>query len=117
MKRLLLTFLLVGLIISVSYGQTQWVADVTLGWNAAPFATGYKVFLFSEGNPLSQGYDVGDVTQYKIVGLDAGDVYTFSVQAYNQFSMGDFSDPVGVDLRVPGKPSGVKVIRVDGRKK
>lgn len=115
MKRLSLAALLTALFITLAYGQTQWVADVTVSWQKAQFADGYVVTLTDENN-ISVETDVGDTSQYTYVGLPAGVIYTSSVRAYNAFVNSGESNAASINLRVPGKPTDHKVISIEGRK-
>jgi len=78
MIKLLLTLLL------ILTATAAWGADATLSWDASNGATGYRIFMSTDGRVTwDAGTDVGFVLTYTITVPD--DVATdFKVAAYNR---------------------------------
>jgi len=61
-------------------------ADVLLKWDAAQYATGYKLYISADnGVTWDAGIDVGNVTQYTYLGVPDTGLQLFRVSAYNQY--------------------------------
>jgi hypothetical protein len=59
--------------------------DVTLAWDAniEPDLAGYKLYFGTDKTNLHNEIDVGNVTQYKITGLNENTIYFFGAKAYD----------------------------------
>lgn len=114
MKKLILAALLISLYASVANAQTQWVADITVEYDAAFLADRYDVIV--RGSSSESVTDVGSNLSPKIVGVPAGDLYTLSVRSVNQWGMSDELVLGQADLRKPGKPNNGRIVNIEGRK-
>ena len=60
-------------------------ADINLRWDPSDGATGYKIYKSLDlGTTWSTGVDVGNITLYKITGVEENTLILFRVSAYNQ---------------------------------
>lgn len=72
-------------------------------WNPVNYSTGY--YLRLNGNGGSTTLNVGNVTEYKLTGLNDGERYSVSVMAYNQAGNSSWSIPdYFTPLAVPNPP-------------
>lgn len=65
-------------------GVTQ--TQVTLGWNATPYASGYRIFLWTTTGRVQIGTAASTATSYAVSNLLRGKTYWFQIQAYNAIS-------------------------------
>lgn len=78
MKKLLLLLALILL------ASPVWAADVTLSWDAADGATGYKIYSsVDQGATWDAGQDVGSVTEYTLTGQPDSGLVLYRVSAYS----------------------------------
>lgn len=61
---------------------------VHLTWDAASYATGYKIFYGTSSGNYTSNIDVGNVLEYTVPGLTPGIPYYFVVAAYNPQNQG-----------------------------
>lgn len=79
MKNTIMTVLSVLLFATVALG-----ADVTLKWDVAQDATGYKIYKSTDqGATWDAGVDVGNVTTYLYPGVPDAGLVLFRASAYN----------------------------------
>jgi hypothetical protein len=71
-------------------------APVVLAWDAVAGADGYRIYYRTAPGSYLQnlelGLDAGDVTTYSVAGLTTGTTYYFAVTAYGSNGESDFSD-------------------------
>src|SRR5215471_16116046 len=75
-----------GLTILVSCvwnGQAQAAASVTLAWDPAPNAAGYRLYVGTTSRVYTQQINVGNATSTIVSNLISGKRYFFAVSAYN----------------------------------
>ena len=78
--------LLLGLTILVSWvlnGQAQASATLTLAWDPAPNAAGYRLHIGTTSRVYTQQINVGSATSTLVSNLISGKRYFFAVSAYN----------------------------------
>lgn len=76
-------------------------ASVPLAWNAntEPDLGGYKVYFGLQSRDYDYCLDVGNVIEYNVEGLTAGETYYFCLTAYDQFgNESDYSEEVAIDV-------------------
>jgi len=98
--------------------KSSFAADVLLKWEAAQFASGYKIYRsIDTGATWDAGTDVGDVLEYTYTGVPDSGLNMFRISVYNSYGEtvtswagawynGDWSPPTNAlglrgDLLVP----------------
>ena len=81
-------------------------ASVNLAWNASPSsnAAGYIVAYGQSHGSYTVNIDVGNVTTYKVTGLQEGSTYHFAAKAYNSARTLESVYSNEVDLTIPVPP-------------
>ena len=100
------------IILAFSFVSLASAADITLQWDPAEGATGYKLYISTDnGQTWSEGIDVGNVTTYTLTVPDH-QLVLIRASAYNNFGESIRTD-AGVfynsDWLAPEKPSGTGV--------
>lgn len=88
--------------------QPDMSGSITLAWdpNPEPDVTGYQIFYRLEGPINSTGiydkmYDVGNVTEFTIYGLQVGKLYYFAAKAYDiAGNESDFSEDASAVIKL-----------------
>ena len=71
---------------------------VTLIWDSAPSATGYKVYSGTSSGAYGAPVDIGNVTTFRIANLQSGATYYFAVTAYNSTGESGYSNEVSKSI-------------------
>ena len=81
-------------------------ASVNLAWNASPSSNtaGYIVAYGQSSGSYTANIDVGNVTTYKVSGLQEGSTYHFAAKAYNSARTLESVYSNEVDLTIPVPP-------------
>jgi hypothetical protein len=66
-------------------GVDSITAQITVEWdaNTEPNISGYRVYYGSESGIYDSIVDVGNITNYTIIGLEPGDTYFITATAYD----------------------------------
>jgi PKD repeat protein len=87
--------LLFGILLFSSIFSSAHAGDVVLSWSASSGdITGYRIYYGTNPGDYTNNIDVGNVTQYKISGLQEGNTYYFVARAYNDSGESDNSNEV-----------------------
>ncbi len=92
----ILYFFAVSIIFFIS-PQILFSAQIKLAWdpNTEPDLAGYKIYWGKSSRSYENSVDVGNVTQYTLTGLTAGETYFIAATAYNlSNNESDFSNEV-----------------------
>jgi hypothetical protein len=114
LKRRLWTLAWIGGLI-VSLGSSAWAGTITLTWDPADGAQGYRVYYGAQSQNYTSTRDVGNTLTATIDGIADCQYWHFAVKAYNtagesaQYSneVAAYADPrLNSTLNVPGGPPG-----------
>lgn len=92
-----LTRFIIPFIIILISPQFLFSAQIKLAWdpNTEPDLAGYRIYWGKSSRSYENSVDVGNVTQYTLTGLTAGETYFIAATAYNFSNMeSDFSNEV-----------------------
>ncbi len=110
-KKLLLT-----LVFLFFFCSTTWAAQVTIAWNPNTESdlAGYKVYYGSVTGTYDTSVDVGNKTNYTILGIVSGQGYFIAVTAYdtsgNESGYSNEISYSAIDVTPPNAPTEAKVI-------
>ena len=76
MKKLIILFVIL-------FATAAFSADVPLKWEVTPDATGYKIYMSTDGQTWDAGKDVGNVTSYLYKDVPEDKMILFKGSAYN----------------------------------
>lgn len=99
-----LTRFIIPFIIILISPQFLFSAQIKLAWdpNTEPDLAGYKIYWGKSSRSYENSIDVGNVTQFTLTGLNAGETYFIAATAYNFSNMeSDFSNEVSGEAVEP----------------
>src|SRR5512139_2334612 len=69
----------------IFYSSPALAAQIKLAWdaNTEPYLTGYKIYWGNASKSYGTPIDVGNLTQFTLTGLTAGNTYFITITAYS----------------------------------
>lgn len=108
--------LFLALIFLFLFSMSAWAEEVTVAWNpnSESDLAGYKVYYGNATGIYDTSVDVGNKTNYTILGIVSGQGYFIAVTAYdtsgNESGYSSEISYIAIDVTPPDAPTGTKVI-------
>ena len=112
---LIISIVCLAVVIFCLLSAVAMAADVTLAWDANTESdlAGYKLYWGTVSGVYPNSINVGNVTQYKIPGIQANVKYYYAATAYDlQGNESEYSNELEhtVDTSPPAPPTGLKAL-------
>ena len=97
-------FIMTAFLLGLIFATLSSAADVTLQWNPADRADGYKIYWGQAERSYAAPVDAGSATTYTLEKVADGTWY-FAVTAYNKYGESGYSDEISAEIKTGQPPT------------